>query len=91
MLSTDCAFAVDSIENVQVRYQRNYERRVKHLEFQLEQQVLVCIPQEEQGKLRKLSHPVVTTLVMCNGTAICSVVLLVVDRVIWPRIVIWET
>ena len=57
LLSSARALAVESIEQAQKRYKRNYDQRTKQLEFLLGQQVLVHFPQEEQGKLRKLSQP----------------------------------
>ena len=56
-LSTARALAVDSIKQAQRKYKRLYDRRSAPSHLKVGDWVLVRFPQEEIGKMRKLSRP----------------------------------
>ena len=56
-LSSARALAVEAIEEAQKTYKASYDRKTEPKHFKIGQEVLVRFPQEEQGKLRKLSQP----------------------------------
>ena len=56
-LSSARRLAAEAIQSAQVRYKSNYDCHAQDLKFQLGEWVLVRFPQDETGKLRKLSHP----------------------------------
>ena len=56
-LSTARALAVDSIKQAQGKYKRLYDRKSAPSRLKVGDWVLVRFPQEEVGKMRKLSRP----------------------------------
>lgn len=56
-LSSARALAVESIKNSQKKYKKQFDQRAHQKDYRIGDQVLVRFPQEEQGKMRKLSQP----------------------------------
>ena len=56
-LSTARRLAAESIKVAQARYKRTYDKSSRVPDYQLGDWVLVRFPQEETGRLRKLSRP----------------------------------
>ena len=56
-LSTARRLAAEAIKGAQTRYKRTYDQRSKEVNYQLGDWVMVKFPQEETGRLRKLSRP----------------------------------
>ncbi len=56
-LSSARETAVQAIRKAQGRYKHNYDRKVKCSSFKVGNRVFVRFPQEESGRLRKLSRP----------------------------------
>ena len=56
-LSTARRLAAEAIKGAQIRYKRTYDQRSKEVNYQLGDWVMVKFPQEETGRLRKLSRP----------------------------------
>ena len=56
-LSTARRLAAEAIKGAQTRYKRTYDQRSKEVDYQLGDWVMVKFPQEETGRLRKLSRP----------------------------------
>ena len=56
-LSSARSLAVEAIEGTQKTYKASYDRKTEPKRFKIGQEVLVRFPQEEQGRLRKLSQP----------------------------------
>ena len=56
-LSTARQMAADSIRTAQARYKKTYDRSSRETDYKLGDWVLVKIPQEETGRMRKLSRP----------------------------------
>ena len=56
-LSSARKLAATSIQAVQARYKKNYDRKSHPAKYQVGQWVLIRFPHEETGHLRKLSRP----------------------------------
>ncbi len=56
-LSSARSLAVESIQKAQKSYKHYYDRKAKQQDLRIGDLVLVRFPQEEQGRLRKLSRP----------------------------------
>ena len=57
LLSTARKLAVDNIRSAQSRYKEQYDKRSKPAQYKVGEWVFVRFPQEESGRLRKLSRP----------------------------------
>ena len=55
--STARELATKSIKATQNRYKKQYDNRSKVVDIRVGDWTVVCFPQEETGKLRKLSRP----------------------------------
>ena len=49
--------AAKSIRKAQRKYKKNYDRGTSTTEYKAGEWILICFPQEETGRLRKLSRP----------------------------------
>ncbi len=56
-LSSARETAVQGIRKAQGRYKRNYDKKAKCSSFKVGDCVFVRFPQEQSGRLRKLSRP----------------------------------
>ena len=56
-LSTARRLAAESIQAAQAKYKRSYDRHSREIDYQLGDWVLIRFPQEESGRMRKLSRP----------------------------------
>ena len=56
-LSTAIQMAADSIRTAQARYKKTYDRSSRETDYKLGDWVLVKFPQEETGRMHKLSRP----------------------------------
>ena len=56
-LASSRQLAEETTRQAQTRYKTNFDRRAHQREYRVGDWVMVKFPQEEQGKLKKLSHP----------------------------------
>lgn len=56
-LASSRQLAEESTRRAQHRYKANYDRKAFQRQYRIGDWVMIKFPQEEQGKLRKLSHP----------------------------------
>ena len=56
-LSSACSLAVKSIKNSQKKYKDHFDQKAQQKDYRISDKVLVLFPQEEQGKMCKLSEP----------------------------------
>ncbi len=56
-LASSRQLAEETTRRTQTRCKTNFDRRARQREYRVGDWVMVKFPQEEQGKLRKLSHP----------------------------------